>query len=152
MPTSLTLNKFHKLFPSDDVCLAEIVKKRFPNGFVCEDCQRVTQHYKLKGRPVYSCKFCRKQVHPLVGTLFEKSQTPLKLWFFAMYLMTQTRGSISARTLQKELGVTYKTAWRMYKNIHKLMEKNKGDLLTDTRVKKWVIFNTIELKVVRKEI
>lgn len=152
MPNKLNLNKFNKRFPTDEACLKEIVNKRFPNGIICESCQRITLHYKLNKRPVYTCKFCRNQTHPLVGTLFEKSQTPLKLWFLAMYLMTQTRGAISAKTLQKELKVTYKTAWRMYKNIYKLMEKNKGDLLTDTQVKKWVIFNTIELKVVKKEV
>ena len=150
MPETLTLTRFAKQFINDDACLAEITKKRFPSGIVCQVCQRVTTHYKLTQRPVYACKFCRSQTSPLVGTLFEKSTTPLRTWFFALYLMTQTRAQVSARTLQHELGVTYKTAWRMRSNIYKLMQLNKGDLLTDTQVSKWVIFNTIELKMVRK--
>lgn len=152
MLNNFTLDKFSKFFPNDDSCLEEIVRKRFPSGIVCSSCQRITKHYRVNKRPVYTCKFCRTQTHPLVGTLFEKSSTPLRIWFFALFLMTQTRAEISARTLQEELGVTYKTAWRMYKNIYKLMEKNKGDLLTDVQVNKWVIFNAIELKVTRKEI
>lgn len=150
MQNNFSLARFGKIFPNDDICLEEITKIRFPGGIVCEICQRVTKHYRLNHRPIYACKFCRTQTSPLVGTLFEKSSTPLRLWFFAIFLMTQTRADISIRTLQKELNVTYKTAWRIHKNIYKLMQKNKGDLLTDTHVSKWVIFNAIELKVVRK--
>jgi transposase-like protein len=150
MENDFTLIRFEKRFPNNDICLEEITRRRFPGGIVCNNCERITKHYKLNIRPVYTCKFCRTQTAPLTGTLFEKSTTPLRKWFIALYLMTQTRGSISARTLQSEINVTYKTAWRMHKNIYKLMQKNKGDLLTDTHVSKWVIFNTIELKVVRK--
>jgi transposase-like protein len=138
------------MFPNDNVCINEIMRLRFPKGIVCKQCERITKHYKLNSRPVFECKFCRTQTNPLVGTLFEKSSTPLRIWFIALFLMTHTRAKISAKTLQKELGVTYKTAWRMYKNIYKLMEKNKGDLLNDIQVNKWVIFNKIELKVVTK--
>ncbi len=150
MQNYLTLNNFFKIYGSDESCLEEIIKLRYPSGIVCKVCQRVTRHYRLHKRPVYACKFCRTQISPLNGTLFEKSSTPLTVWFYALYLMTQTRANISANTLSKELCVTYKTAWRMYKNIYKLMQKNKGDLLTDRFESKWVIFNTIELKVVRK--
>ena len=150
MSDTFTLSSFQKSFPNETVCLEEIARRRFPGGIVCSTCQRVTKHYKLSGRPVYLCKFCRTQTSPLVGTLFEKSSTPLRKWFLALFLMTHTRAKISARILHKELNVTYKTAWRMQKNIYKLMQKNKGDLLTDTHVSRWVIFNTIELKVVRK--
>ncbi len=150
MSKNFTLARFTRTFPSEEACMEEVVKRRFPSGIVCQTCQRVTKHYKLHKRPVYVCKFCRNQTFPLVGTIFEKSTTPLKTWFYALYLMTQTRADVSIKTLQQELGVTYKTAWRMQKNIYKLMQLNKGNLLNDTQVSKWVIFNTIELKVVRK--
>jgi transposase len=150
MANKLTLSKFSKLYPDDNTCFKEIANKRFPSGIVCQTCLRATKHYKLNRRPVLVCKFCRNQTSPLIGTIFEKSSTPLKTWFFALFLMTQTRGKINAKDLQKELSVTYKTAWRIRDNIYKLMLLNKGDLLTDAQVSKWVIFNTIELKVVRK--
>jgi hypothetical protein len=150
MPNYLNLGTFNKKFGTEDLCFNQLIALSLPNGVVCNFCQRVTKHYKLLKRPVLSCKFCRKQTYPLVGTLFEKSSTNLTTWFYALYLMTQTRGKISTKTLQKELGVTYKTAWRIRNNTYKLMQLNKGDLLNDTQISKWVIFNKIELKVIRK--
>jgi transposase len=149
-----SLSQFNLRFANDDACLEEIKKMRYPNGIHCYRCYKTTVHYKLKGRMAYSCTFCRNQVYPLAGTIFEKSTTPLNLWFLAMFLMTQTRADITIRELQGELGVTYKTAWRIYKHLYKLMAQNKGDLLTerpDSIIRKWVFFNKIELKVVEKQ-
>ena len=56
-------------------------------------------------------------MHPTAGTIFHKSSTGLHLWFYAMYLMTSTRCGISAKQLERELGVTYKTAHRIFKMI-----------------------------------
>ena len=66
--------------------------------------------------------------------------------------MTHTRANISTKTLQRELGVTYKTAWRIYNNTLKLMKQNDGDLLSNAQVRKWTFFNVIELKVVQKKL
>lgn len=90
---------------------------------------------------------------PLAGTIFEKTTTPLRIWFYALFLMTQTRGEITIKELQKELGVTYKTAWRIYKQIYFLMEQNNGDLLAkvEEKVHKWIFFNKIEISVVEKK-
>jgi hypothetical protein len=154
MNTSFSLSQFMQRFPTDDACLEEIKKSRFPDGIFCERCKRFTTHYRLTERKAYACKYCRHQVYPLAETIFEKSTTPLRLWLYAMYLMTQTRAQISVVALRQELGVTYKTAWRMYRGLYKLMEQNKGDLLTDeteSRIHKWLFFNKIELKVVQKQ-
>jgi transposase len=150
MNHDFTLSKFAARFPSDTACLEEIKRLHFPNGVHCRTCKKITKHYKIQGRPIYSCKICRKQTSPLSNTIFKKSTTPLRLWFYAIFLMTHTRANISAKTLQRELGITYKTAWRMYKLIKKLMEQNNGDLLSDRQVRKWIFFNTIELKVIQK--
>ena len=64
------------------------------------------------------------QMYPLAGTIFEKSSTPLKSWFYAMYLMASTRTGISAKQLERELGVTYKTAWRMFKQIRSILAED----------------------------
>ena len=69
--------------------------------------------HTCKSRPSYSCDTCGLHVHPTAGTIFHKSATSLHLWFYAMYLMTSTRCAVSAKHIERELGVTYKTAWRM---------------------------------------
>ncbi|OGD94160.1 hypothetical protein A3A48_02785 [Candidatus Curtissbacteria bacterium RIFCSPLOWO2_01_FULL_37_9] len=125
--SKFTISQFLKRFPNDDACLEEIKNLRWPDGLIpCEKCNKETKHYKLKGRTAYSCEFCRNQVYPLAGTIFDKSTTSLTLWFYAMYLMAQTRAGISAKQLQRELGTTYKTAWRIFKQIRTLMADTDG--------------------------
>jgi hypothetical protein len=95
----------------------------------CEKCKKMSVFYPVTNRTSYACKFCGYQIYPLAGTIFEKTTTPLDLWFFAMYLMVQTRAGISAKQLERMLGVTYKTAWRMFKQIRLLMAQDGGDML-----------------------
>jgi transposase-like protein len=156
MPDIFTLSQFNSLFPDDDACLEKIKKLKFPKGVHCLSCKKTTQHYKVKNRTAYTCKLCRRQVYPLANTLFDKTSTPLRLWFYAIYLMTQTRADVSAKQLQRELGVTYKTAWRMYTRIRKLMEQNNGELLAkasdaDKSVHKWVFFKRFTFSVVETQ-
>jgi hypothetical protein len=79
------------------------------------------KHYRITGRKVYSCDHCGTQISPLAGTIFEKSSTDLHKWFHAMFQMGSTKCGISAKQIQRETGVTYKTAWRMFKQIRMLM-------------------------------
>jgi len=70
--------------------------------------------------------------------------------------MTHSRDTLSSKQLQRELGVTYKTAWRMRRNIRILMEQNNGDLLKDPSLReykehKWVFFNKLQLTFVQKQ-
>ena len=151
--TQLPMAKFNSLFLTEDACIEILKRIRYPQGIYCEKCKKTTGHYKISGRTAYSCTYCRRQVYPLTGTIFEKSTTSLHLWFYAMYLMTQTRAQISARKLQYELAVTYKTAWRMHRQIYMLMSQNNGDLLAgpSEKVRKWTFFNKFEIKVVQKK-
>lgn len=157
MNLPFTFTQFLTRFPDDDSCLDEIKKQRFPQGIHCVRCNEITSHYKLQGRAAYSCTFCRNHVYPLSGTLFEKSSTPLRFWFLTLFLMTHTRGELSSKQLQREIGVTYKTAWRMHKKVRMLMEQYNGDLLQEPvimeqyRERKWVFFNKFEIKVVQKQ-
>lgn len=147
-----SLSQFSKIFPNDEVCLEEIKRFRYPQGIFCEFCKRVTKHYKLESRTAYSCEFCRNHLYPLSGTIFEKSTTSLKLWFFSMFLLTITRGKISASKLQEEVGVTYKTAWRMRHLIIQLMKQNHSDLLEEKeKVLSVSFFNAFELKIIHKQ-
>lgn len=159
MDSSFDFSHFLTLFPNDDSCLEEIKKLKFPYGIFCDTCKIATKHYRLHNRPAYSCVYCRHQVYPLAETIFEKSSTPLRLWFFAIFLMLYTRGTLSRKQLQRELGVTYKTAWRIYNSLYELMEQNNGNLLKGTldikhgeyKERKWIFFNKLEIKVVQKQ-
>ncbi|MFC2065554.1 IS1595 family transposase [Chloroflexota bacterium] len=70
----------------------------------------------------------------MIGTIFEHSATPLKLWFYAIYLMSSTRCGISAKQIQRETGVTYKTAWRMFKQIRTLLQEDTPALTGEVEV------------------
>lgn len=120
-----TRNQFDAEFPNDDVCLEQIKQQRWPSGMIyCETCEKERKHYRVTGRTAYACDRCGHHVYPLAGTIFEKSTTPLRVWFQAMYLMGSTRCGISAKQIQRETGVTYKTAWRMFKQIRMLLAED----------------------------
>lgn len=116
-----TVSDFRRQFPDDAACLEWLAKEQYPDGIVCKKCKAVTRHHPMKTRKSYSCDRCGRHVHPTAGTIYHKSSTPLTLWFYAVYLMAQTRCGISAAQLQRELGVTYKTAWRMFKQIRAML-------------------------------
>jgi transposase-like protein len=119
-----TVKDFNAKFPNDDTCLEWLKTNRWPDGIMCQKCQRVTKHHKVTGRQVYACDNCGHQISPMAGTIMEKSATPLKLWFYAMFLMASTRCGISAKQLERELGVTYKTAWRIFKQIRSMLTED----------------------------
>lgn len=126
---SFNFEDFLNRFPTDDACLEEIKKKRFPHGIHCKKCRKKRKFYKVKGRKAYGCRICRWQSYPLKGTIFERSSTSLRKWFYAMYLMSQTRAGVPAKQLQRQLGVTYKCAWRMGHKIRELMHERPKNLL-----------------------
>ena len=119
-----TIAQFNKQFPDDNACLEWIMHHKYPDGIYCSFCNKITKHYKIASRQSYACDLCGHHVHPMVGTIFQKSTTPLKQWFYAMFLMSATRCGVSAKQLQRELGVTYKTAWRMFYQIRYLMDED----------------------------
>jgi transposase-like protein len=110
-------------FPDDDSCLEHLWRLRYSeDGEHADcpkcDCERVFKRYATKqGRQSWTCTGCGHHVHPTAGTIFHKSSTSLHLWFYAMYLMASTRCGISAKQLERELGVAYRTAWRMMNRI-----------------------------------
>jgi transposase-like protein len=115
----------HTEFPNDDACLDYIKEQRWPDGIAhCEKCKADRKHYRVSGRTAYACDHCGNHIYPLAGTIFEKSTTDLRIWFHAMFLMGSTRCGVSAKQIQRETGVTYKTAWRMFKQIRTLMSED----------------------------
>jgi len=116
-----TIQQFFKKFKNDEVCLEHLFNIRFGQGYKCSRCGVDAKWYRIKAEKAYSCGSCGNHLHPMVGTPFEASRTSLQLWFYAIYLFTQTRSGVSAKELQRVLGVTYKCAWRMGHEIRKHM-------------------------------
>lgn len=123
---SLTITQFFKLYPDDETCLSHLFENRFGQGFACPKCERPSKWFRIKAERAYSCQWCGHHLHPTVGTPFEQTRTPLQYWFYAMYLFTTTRHGVPAKELQRQLGVTYKTAWRMGHEIRKHMADVDG--------------------------
>ena len=124
---TLTVTEFFTQFPTDDACLEHLWQIRYGDEVECPKCGKVGKFYRLRKEPAYSCPRCGHHIHPMVGTPFEKSRTSLQKWFYAMYLFTTTRHGVSAKELQRQLGVTYKCAWRMRHEIRKYMAKVDGE-------------------------
>ena len=123
-----TFKDFDKAFPDDAACLEWLREYLYADGIACKKCKRVTKHHRVASRPSYSCDVCGHHVHPTAGTIFHKSSTSLKTWFHAIYLMASTRCGISAKQIERETGVTYKTAWRMFKQIRSMLDEDVGPL------------------------
>ncbi len=119
-----SLFEFDREFPDDSACLEYVMARMYPAGVPCASKRcggKIAKHYRVTGSPAYKCEFCGTNVHPMARTIFKDSATSLRLWFYAMYLMASTRCGISAKQLERELGVTYKTAWRMFNRIRSLL-------------------------------
>ena len=133
--STCSLLEFAREFPDDEACLTWLWRERFaPHGehAHCSRCdkERVFKRYgTAQKRPAWFCRTCGFRIHPLKGTIFERSSTSLQLWFYALYIMASTRCGISAKQLERELGVTYKTAWRMFNLIrNQLMVQDDAPL------------------------
>ena len=127
MAQTFTIHDFLKRFPDDDACLDHVMSIRYGKRFLCPKCTREATFYKRVKRPAYTCEFCGHDINPMVGTFLERTHTPLHKWFYAMYLFITSRHGVPAKELQRQLGVTYKTAWRMGHQIRKFMAEVDGD-------------------------
>ncbi len=122
--------EFVREFPDDAACLDWLWRARFaPDGQTadCPKCERQRRFHRVAARPSYSCDTCGHHLHPTAGTIFHKSSTSLHLWFYAMFLASQTRCGISAKQLEREIGVSYKTAWRMLNLIRNQLMSDQGE-------------------------
>jgi len=120
--TKYTFKEFQAEYPDDAACLAKLMEINFGGTNVeCPACHARTNFHPMTKRRAYACQECGHHVYPCAHTIFHKSRTKLTHWFFAMYLMTSTRHGVAAKEIQRQIGVTYKTAWRMCHELRKLM-------------------------------
>jgi len=128
MKQKYTIKDFNKQFRTDAACLEYIYQQRYPDGgATCETCGKKGHFHAVEGRRSYAC-MCGTQIYPTVGTIFHKSPTSLKTWFFAMFLMTCSKNGVSAKELERQLGVTYKCAWRIAHQIRQLLKEGGVEL------------------------
>lgn len=121
----MTFYEFRKRFPDDDACLHHVMLMRCGGGsdpkspflLDCPKCRRASKFHRSRGRPSYACQWCGHHIHPLVGTPMERTHTHLHKWFYAMFLFAMSRPGVAAKELQRQLGGSYKTAWRMAHKI-----------------------------------
>lgn len=115
------LPMFVRRFGTDAKCRAWLVRALWPEGFRCGGC-RHDRAWSHKKRLIEECVACGKQHSILAGTIFEQSKTGLAKWFLAIYLVTSSKGGISAMELQRQMGFgSYGTAWAWLHKIRKAM-------------------------------
>lgn len=117
-----TITQFRKDYSTDNQCLDKIFSLKYEDLKICPKCQQETIFRRVLTRTCYQCVKCYHQIHPLKNTIFEKTTTPLNLWFYAMYLFSQSKNGVSAKEIERQLGTTYKTAFRMLHQIRSLLE------------------------------
>ena len=117
-----SVRDFFKRFPDDEACLEHIFKVRFGEKHVCRACGVESTFHRMSNRRAWACAACGDHVYPTAGTIFQDTRTPLQVWFYAIFLFVTTRHGVSGKELQRQLGVTYKTAWRIGHKIREQME------------------------------
>src|SRR5664279_4982096 len=109
---------FEALYGTEEQCRAVVIASRWPKGFECPLCGGQA-YCEVTTRRLFQCSACRRQTSPIAGTIFASTHLPLRLWFRAMYHLTQSKQGISSVELGRRLGVTQTTAWMIK---HKLAQ------------------------------
>jgi transposase-like protein len=127
--------EFVEWFPDAAACSAYLERLRWPDGFVCPACRSAAAPWRqTRGRLV--CRLCRRQMTVTVGTILDKTRTPLTTWFEAAWHVTTAKNGMSAKTLERTLGVSYRVAWTMLQRYRVAMvraerERLSGDVEVD---------------------
>jgi transposase len=122
-----TLRQFQDRFPAEESCLDHLMRVRYGERHECAGCGKDARYYRVNGRRSYACEWCGYQVYPTAGTPFDRTRTPLRDWFFVMFQFVTSRNGVAAKEVERQLGVTYKTAWRMCHEIRKYMAAVDGN-------------------------
>jgi transposase len=126
-PKGPNIRDFQKRFPDENTCLNHLMRTRFGERLTCFKCLKEATYYRVAARRCFECEHCGYQVYPTAGTPFESTRTPLRDWFYVMFLFCASRNGVAAKEVERRLGVTYKTAWRMCRLIRAYMGYVDGD-------------------------
>ena len=120
--TGMSLTEFLNRFGTEDQCVEQLQRQRWPGGFECPRCMG-RQPYRVRHgrRVVLECRGCGHQTSLLAGTVMQNTKLPLRTWFLAMFLLSQAKTGLSALALKRHLGVSYRTAWLLHHKIMTIM-------------------------------
>lgn len=132
LPFPKSLRDFQKLFPDDDACARWLAGAKWPKGFECPHCGERGDPVRLGSRPgVLMCRKCRKQTSLTVGTVMERTHSPLTVWFWGAYLVSTSTPGISAVQFQRQLGLSrYETAFQILHKLRAGMVRPDRDMMT----------------------
>lgn len=114
--------QFEELYPNDEACLQKLFLLKYSETKKCAKCNKPFKYHKLKNLRLYSCQFCGWNIAPAANTIFHKSPTPLIDWFYVIYLFSISKNGLSAKEIERHLGVTYKCAWRIANRVRMLFD------------------------------
>lgn len=128
----MTFLELLKRFPDEQSCIDYYLKIRYPDGVHCNHCGSPRVYMRKTQNKAFDCYDCKNTFSPFKDTIFEHSSTDMRKWFYAIHLFLNGKKGISALQLQREIGVTYKTAWRMLQQIRTAMGNTQQKEFFDT--------------------
>jgi transposase-like protein len=123
----MNIQEFNRNFPDNKACLAFLFVKRFGEP-VCPKCQRVNQYHLQGNTSHFVCACGGHQLSPKKDTIFEKSDTDLYKWFYALFLFSKSKNGVSGKEVQRQIQCTYKCAWRICFQIRTMFEEHNVTL------------------------
>ena len=126
----ITLDGIYSKFADESFCKDFLLDIRFEKGFACPFCGG-SEYRRIRSRHLLRCKFCKADISATNGTFMHRTHLPLRLWIVTAFLIMSNKCSVSAVTLMRSLGVTYKTAWYMLHRIRKAMKRREERYLLD---------------------
>tara|TARA_B100002049_G_scaffold235722_1_gene220745 strand:+ start:736 stop:1689 length:954 start_codon:yes stop_codon:yes gene_type:complete len=135
MQPGLSMREFMARYGTQAQCEQALVAARWPEGFVCPSCRcRHATTFERHGRTHWQCQRCHHQATATSNTVFASTKLPLTVWFLAMHLMTQAKNNVSALELRRQLGVSYKAAWRIKQKLMQVMAEHESGRCLSGRV------------------
>ena len=123
-----TYREFVEMFPDDPACARYLEALRWPTGFACLKCGAAAEPWRqTRGRLL--CRSCRRHTTVTSGTIFDKTRTPLTTWFETAWHVTTAKNGMSAKTLERTLGIRYRVAWTMLQRFRVAMVRSERESL-----------------------
>ena len=120
-PKRMSLIEFNDKYGKEDYCRKDLWGRRLEIGYKCPKCYGNIGH-RIEDRFIWQCADCRHQIYLTANTVFDNSKLELRKWYLATFLMVSSKAGISAKELQSQIGVTYKTAWYVHRRLREAMQ------------------------------